>query len=199
MATLIHIPLMHDIFREMPKGYVERYFGKISAAEREELMGVYEKCWDSIDAYLAERDVRKIYQDGFPRTPYPLSLFLSLDCKMQDLAKEGSRNAQTVSRLMARGGKLVPVERLIDIVAANLLMQFDAYTEGSARARDAHIVEGIVETLDKTETGVLFLGGGHAPRKYLAQPPEIQVEEFDAGFDKPMTMLATIVKRNRRK
>lgn len=188
MTTLIHIPIIHDPFKDLLDIQNKGNKRVIGEKEREAFDTEYNQCWNRIDTYLQERLIDKIYQDGTVDIP-------GMDVSIEHWSAKGSRNAQTIATLLERGARLVPVENYMEVMLGMIFSSFGIYTDGMANCRDKPIADGIGRTLAENENGVLFLGWDHvlAPHYLRVDYPHINVEEFDAGFEKPYAVLENIM------
>lgn len=189
MRKLIYVPIIHTeadlgsmagiLQKEFEKKYDQQKWKVHLKAIDEMWQGISEKI---IKLNLDWRKVR-VYQDGLPLCGREAEI-------VTDLAKNGSVNHRIVLDLFYRGAKLEGSED------SNLLLQEYKFLQKIAQAkttslrkklieeynqasrellikRDQFIANRIDQTLDKKETGILFIGLMHQVDRFL--PDDIMV------------------------
>ncbi len=182
MRRLLHVPIIHD---EADMGSL----GATLARRSVELSGesrwalhqrTVGRFWASVEAFLLSLDPRqmKLYQDG-------LAAGGEMGKRIaQEAAKRGSRNYQTVLKLLSQGAELRQTEdaQLLMDERRSLLssLQQVSSQEGTPgtlprtvpaelllEQRDKFIARAIGETLLAGELGVLFIGAHHNVQPHL--------------------------------
>lgn len=159
--------------------------------------------WDSIAGYFEELEVSnfKVYQDGMIADG-------AMGQKILDEGlKSGSRNYEIISKLIQRGAVLVKTEdfalvkkerdmflrmtsakKLTEKVLSHLVYRLTK--NDLLRKRDRFIANGINETLNQGETGILFIGAYHEIIPMLDKDIQVrQVKEAEKIRDYQKTFL----------
>jgi len=192
MKTLIYVPIIHSgadmgsLAEEMNSKSVSE-LGETVWQKHTETVNAY---WDAIEAYFENLEISvtwlKIYQDG---------LFADGDMAMKIIGegiKAGSKNSEVVSHLLNRGAILIRTEDF-NMVKAEYdgiqsilqsknkwlklfhLLRYKILKPVLLNRRDKYIAGRINSTLEKGETGILFIGAYHNVVKRL--PGDIEVIE----------------------
>jgi hypothetical protein len=145
-----------------------------------------EEIWAEIEKIIAGLSLSfnqvRLYQDGLPVCGREAEI-------VTELARTGSRNHQLLLRLMGQGAILMGTESGDLLVqeyqlarqslhsrsprAAEVAARRRALSDSLLQRRDQFIAQRINETLQRGETGILFLGMLHAVARFLHQ--DIQV------------------------
>jgi len=193
MRTLIYIPIIHsgadmgslgkELKRKSISGLGENRWQK----HTETVNGYWasiESCFETSDFFIKGI---KIYQDG---------MFVDGEMAMKIIdegIKSGSKNFEIVSKLIGRGCVLIRTEDFkmvkdeydglqsvlkskTNIKKLFLLFRYKILKPILLLRRDNFIAGRIAETLDKNETGILFIGAYHNIIKKL--PKDITVIEL---------------------
>jgi len=191
MRTLIYVPVIHTSadLGSLAKDVTKRGIADLGEDVWKGHIRTVESFWDVIADYFTPVDVSgmKIYQDGMVAEG-------EIGAKIvEEGLNLGSRNYQLVSRLLKRGAILVKTEdfnlvkierdRLLKITQAKTiaekLLGFIRYklTKNTLlNKRDRFIAQRIDETLNKDQTGILFIGAYHNIKPKL--PRDIQIKEI---------------------
>jgi ribosomal protein S13 len=181
--VLIYIPIIHT---ETDMGGLGETLRKAALKEVglkswRRKQDLTKRMWDRIetaiqDLNLAHPKVR-LYQDGLPVCGTEAEI-------VRDLANAGSRNHRILIGLIERGATLMGTESAELLVQEYELMKQMMAGHGDAdraevlshqkrmservlRERDQHIAHRINTTLEKGETGILFLGMLHSLDRLL--------------------------------
>ena len=193
MRTLIYIPIIHSgadmgsLGKELKRKSISG-LGENRWQKHTETVNGY---WDSIEYCFETSDFFikgiKIYQDG---------MFVDGEMAMKIIdegIKSGSKNFEIVSKLIGRGCVLIRTEDFkmvkdeydglqsvlkskTNIKKLFLLFRYKILKPILLLRRDNFIAGRIAETLDKNETGILFIGAYHNIIKKL--PKDITVIEL---------------------
>jgi len=181
--TLIYVPIIHTLsdmgaLGESVRRRTLMKIGKQSMTRKLDLINnVWTEIEKVIDGLVLPYGNVRLYQDGLPVCGKEVQI-------VTELAKAGSRNHQLLVQLMERGAKLmgtespelliVEYERAKQMTATENILKKDrgiALQKGAAdqllKKRDRYIAGRINTTLDKGETGILFLGMLHSPQSLL--------------------------------
>lgn len=175
MRRLIYIPIIHasaDLgsLSKFVQAHYAKVCGKASWSQREDLVKLL---WADIQTNILalNLDARKtrIYQDGLPICGFEEKI-------VRELANAGSSNHQLILKLLNQGAVLTGTEdpRLL-MEEYELQKKHLARTQSAVsvaekqtddwdrilKGRDSFIAERIAHTLQKGETGLLFLGALH--------------------------------------
>jgi len=168
-----------------------------------EFREVFNAYWDKIDVRLSSANIHKIYQDTYSDCD-------SLDKMLQHYRNgvDRSRNFSAICSLVDNGALLMVTESYIAITKSQnsiSKLQDSAIklrsrkrppkSEVSRRLmpRDRCIAMNIDKTLQKKETGVLFIGFYHNTDKILLkQYPAIRLEILDGYAAKLMKICAIL-------
>ncbi len=193
MKTLIYVPIIHSsadmgsLGEELKRKTVSE-LGENKWQKHADTVNGY---WEAIEYYFENIDIAikgiKIYQDG---------MFVDGDMAMKIIdegIKSGSKNSEIVSKLIGRGAILIKTEDFkmvkdeydglqsvlkskTNIKKLFLLLRYKILKPIFLLRRDNFIAGRIAETLDKNETGILFIGAYHNIIKKL--PKDITVIEL---------------------
>lgn len=193
MKTLIYVPIIHSsadmgsLGEELKRKTVSE-LGENKWQKHADTVNSY---WEAIEYYFENIDIAikgiKIYQDG---------MFVDGDMAMKIIdegIKSGSKNSEIVSKLIGRGAILIKTEDFkmvkdeydglqsvlkskTNIKKLLLLLRYKILKPIFLLRRDNFIAGRIAETLDKNETGILFIGAYHNIIKKL--PKDITVIEL---------------------
>ena len=211
MRTLIYVPVIHTAadLGSLAKDVAKRGIADLGKGFWEEHRKTVEGFWNVISHYFDSINVSgaKIYQDGMVAEKEVGEKIV------EEGVKSGSRNYQLLSELLKRGAILVKTEdfklvkqerdRLLKIIRAKTiaekLLGFTRYklTKNMLlNKRDRSITKRIDETLNKGETGIIFIGAYHNIKNRL--PKNIQIEEIkDREKVKEYQRLLPFYKRNK--
>jgi len=211
MRTLIYVPVIHTAadLGSLAKDVAKRGIADLGKGFWEEHRKTVEGFWNVISRYFDSINVSgaKIYQDGMVAEKEVGEKIV------EEGVKSGSRNYQLLSELLKRGAILVKTEdfklvkqerdRLLKIIRAKTiaekLLGFTRYklTKNMLlNKRDRSITKRIDETLNKGETGIIFIGAYHNIKNRL--PKNIQIEEIkDREKVKEYQRLLPFYKRNK--
>ena len=211
MRTLIYVPVIHTAadLGSLAKDVAKRGIADLGKGFWEEHRKTVEGFWNVISRYFDSINVSgaKIYQDGMVAEKEVGEKIV------EEGVKSGSRNYQLLSELLKRGAILVKTEdfklvkqerdRLLKIIRAKTiaekLLGFTRYklTKNMLlNKRDKFITKRIDETLNKGETGIIFIGAYHNIKNRL--PKNIQIEEIkDREKVKEYQRLLPFYKRNK--
>ena len=211
MRTLIYVPVIHTAadLGSLAKDVAKRGIADLGKGFWEEHRKTVEGFWNVISHYFDSVNVsgRKIYQDGMVAEKEVGEKIV------EEGVKSGSRNYQLLSELLKRGAILVKTEdfklvkeerdRLLKITQAKTIAEklfgFTRYklTKNMLlNKRDRSITKRIDETLNKGETGIIFIGAYHNIKNRL--PKNIQIEEIkDREKVKEYQRLLPFYKRNK--
>lgn len=178
LRSLIWLPIIHtevdqgSLSESIRRAYI-RKLGKWKWAQHlEAIERTWQQISDFIDALETDFASMRIYQDGLPVCGRETSI-------VQELAQAGSRNHILLMRLIEKGAHLMGTESPELLVEEYQLAQRGLeslesgqdgdVTEGQRersrrllQRRDRFIAERIDQTLQRGETGLLFLGRLHA-------------------------------------
>jgi len=191
MKTLIYVPVIHSSadLGSLAKEVTKRGIAGLGEDFWKKHTKTVDGFWNAVSHYFSSIEISgmKIYQDG-----------MIVDGEVgqkivEEGVKAGSKNYKLVSRLLKRGAILVKTEdfklvkeerdRLLTITQAKSIAQkffaFIKYKLTQNRllnTRDAFITKRIDETLDHSETGILFIGAYHNIKNKL--PKSIHAREI---------------------
>ncbi len=176
MRRLIYAPVIHmsadlgTIAKHVDKRGVADFGEQFWRKHREVITGF----WDSVTKYFSNLQVRnvKIYQDA---------LVVGGDVGqriIEEGAKAGSKNYELIADLVKRGAILVRTEdfalvkkerdRIVKLMNATTLaekvmayLKYRLTKDTLLKKRDNYIAKRIDDTLNHSETGILFLGAYH--------------------------------------
>jgi hypothetical protein len=190
MRTLIYVPIIHT---RQDLGSLARDVAKRGIADLgEKFFREHEKAvfgfWDAIREYFGSIEVSgfKIYQDGMVADGEVGNKIV------EEGMKSGSKNYEIVENLIKGGAILVKTEdfslvkkerdRLLKITQAKTLsekllgfIRYKLTKNILLNKRDRFIAKRIEQTLNHSETGIIFIGAYHNIKKYL--PKDIQIIE----------------------
>ena len=211
MRTLIYVPVIHTAadLGSLAKDVAKRGIADLGKGFWEEHRKTVEGFWNVISHYFDSVNVsgRKIYQDGMVAGEEMGQRIV------EEGIKSGSKNYRLLSELLKRGAILVKTEdfklvkeerdRLLKITRAKTIAEklfgFTRYrlTKNMLlNKRDKFITKRIDETLNKGETGIIFIGAYHNIKNRL--PKNIQIEEIkDREKVKEYQRLLPFYKRNK--
>lgn len=191
MRKLLYVPIIHvdtDMGSIAPA--MDQRSAAICGRERwEKHKQIVITFWDQIEAYFKKLDAGnlKIYQDG-------LMVAGELGQKIiAQGAKQGSRNYLIVLDLMKRGGEIRKTEdiallkeeynRILKLAQSKspwekstAYIGYEEHKDRLMEKRDRFIANTISETLNKGETGILFIGAYHDVSPHLDK--DVAVEEI---------------------
>jgi len=211
MRTLIYTPVIHTSadLGSLAKDVTKRGIADLGEGFWKEHRRTVEGFWNVISHYFDAIDVSgmKIYQDGMVAEKEVGEKIV------EEGVKSGSRNYLLLSNLLKKGAILVKTEdfnlvkqerdRLLKITQAKTitekLLGFTRYklTKNMLlNKRDKFIAKRIDETLNKGETGIIFIGAYHNIKKKL--PEDIRIREIkDSEKVKEYQRLLPFYKRNK--
>jgi hypothetical protein len=179
MRTLIYVPILHTNadLGSLSKVVAERGIARLGEEVWMQHRETVARFWHSVWEYFDGVDVAgmNIYQDGMVADGHIGRRIV------EDTAQAGSLNYQLVQELLERGASLVKTEdfRLVKHEYDRLMALTQAksirskltaiakykFTKTSLLAqRDAFIAARIGETLQASQTGILFIGALHEVR-----------------------------------
>ncbi len=193
MRTLIYVPIIHSVAdmgtlgEELKRKSVSVLGEKLSQKHTDTVNGYWEAIEYSFENIDFSFKGTKLYQDG---------MFVDGEIAMKLIGngvKSGSKNSDIVSNLISQGAILVKTEdfnmvkdeydglqlilksksnikKLIQLVRHKILKPI------LLRRRDKFIAATIDKTLEKDETGIIFIGAYHNVIKRL--PKDIRVIEL---------------------
>ena len=188
MRRLLHVPIIHDEadMGSLGAALARRSLGVSGVmrwAAHQRTVGLF---WESVEAYLLSLDAGqlRIYQDGLAAGGEMGKRIV------QEAARRGSRNYQTVLTLLNQGAELRKTEdaqllleerqRVLDSLEPEPPLGGQAGsppcalpTDRLLEQRDQFIARAIEETLREGELGVLFIGAHHNVQ--LTLPVDITV------------------------
>jgi len=182
--TLIYFPIIHTPadLGALQGPVVRATMEKLGRAGLTQKLQRIEEFWTEIERVIGglslSFDRVRLYQDGLPVCGREAEI-------VTELAQAGNRNHQLLLRLMAQGAILMGTESA-DLLVQEYQLALQSYTSPPPRAagvkasrralsdsllqqRDQFIARRINETLEKGETGILFLGMLHAVAGFLHQ------------------------------
>lgn len=175
MKTVVIIPIVHSSadLGSLAEAVRERYLRELGPQVWNEHELLVARLWEQIGTSLGSLplvyEATRIYQDGLPVCGHELEI-------VREMAAAGSLNHQLLVKLIDRGAVLMGTEEpqlLMKEYQMHLRQLAAAASPGqSLRAiaaeaaelladRDRFIARRIVETLQESETGLLFLGAAH--------------------------------------
>jgi hypothetical protein len=150
-------------------------FRKVGATGWKRKLNLIDKIWTTIELAIDDLDLPyktvRLYQDGLPVCGREAQI-------VTELAQKGSRNHQILFRLMEKGATIMGTESLEllmeeyelakQTIAASetpklvgMKTRQKALSDSLLKRRDRFIADRINSTLDRGETGILFLGMLH--------------------------------------
>jgi hypothetical protein len=177
LRTLIYVPIIHTPadMGALQGSVVQAALAKLGRTGLTRKMQRIEEIWTEIeriiDGLSLSFDKVRLYQDGLPVCGREAEI-------VTELAQSGSRNHRLLLRLMAQGATLMGTESG-DLLVQEYQLSLQSLTSRPPRAagvaarrralgdsllqqRDQFIAQRINETLQRGETGILFLGMLHA-------------------------------------
>jgi hypothetical protein len=178
MKTLIYVPIIHSSadMGSLGEGLKSKSISELGETLWRKHTETVNGYWDAIESYFNNLELSvkwmKIYQDG---------MFAEGEMAIKIIAeglKSGSKNSKIVSELISRGAKLTKTEDF-DLVMAEYegiksilkakdkwlklfyLLRYKILKPCLLRRRDKFIAGRIAETMEKGETGILFIGAYH--------------------------------------
>jgi len=195
MKTLIYVPIIHTSadLGSIAKAVAKRGIADLGEGFWEEHEKTIEGFWDAIAKCFDSIEVSgfKIYQDGMIADEEVGRKIV------EEGAKKGSKNHEIVLRLLERGAILVKTEDfslvrkeydyIKKLTQAKSMpgrmiayLQYRLVRNGLLRQRDEFIARQINETLERGETGILFIGAAHRIIPLLPQWIQVrQVKEVE--------------------
>ena len=191
MKMLIYVPVIHSStdLGSLAKKVARRGIADLGEDFWRKHRKIVDGFWNAVLHYFdsIKASGMKIYQDGMIADGQVGQKIV------EEGAKAGSKNYELVSRLLKRGAILVKTEdfklvkeerdRLLTITQAKSITQkflaFIKYRLTKNRllnTRDAFITKRIDETLNHSETGILFIGAYHNIKNKL--PKSVHVREI---------------------
>jgi hypothetical protein len=211
MRVLLYVPIIHTSadLGSLAKDVTKRSIADLGEDVWKEHIKTVEGFWEAISRYFDTMGVSgmKIYQDGMVAEGEVGQKIV------EEGLKSGSKNYEVISRLLQKGAILVKTEdfklvkeerdRLLAITQAKTITQkliaFIKYKLVKNRLlnkRDEFIAKRIDETLNRGETGIIFIGAYHNIRKRL--PEDIQIKEIkDVDKVREYQMLLPFYKKNK--
>lgn len=185
--TLIYLPIVHT---QADMGSLRESVARVTLEERGHAglarkTAAIDKIWTAIEAAIdllaLPFDMVRLYQDGLPVCGREAEI-------VTQLAQAGSRNHQLLLSLMERGAALMGTESGDLLVeeyqlakqslsgrpprSAGVAAERRACRDVLLQRRDQFIAQRINETLNRGETGILFLGMLHSLERHL--PPDVK-------------------------
>ena len=191
MRTLFYVPIIHTSadLGSLAEDVKRRGITGLGRKVWEEHRKTVEGFWDALSYYFDSLDVSgmKLYQDGMVAEGEIGEKIV------EEGIKAGSKNYELVSKLLKRGAILVKTEefnlvkkeheQLLAITRAKSIFKklivFIKYKLVKGRLldkRDEFIARRIDETLDRDETGILFIGAYHNIKNKL--PKDLHIKEI---------------------
>ena len=191
MRTLFYVPIIHTSadLGSLAEDVKRRGITVLGREVWEEHRKTVEGFWDALSYYFDSLDVSgmKLYQDGMVAEGEIGEKIV------EEGIKAGSKNYELVSKLLKRGAILVKTEefnlvkkeheQLLAITRAKSIFKklivFIKYKLVKGRLldkRDEFIARRIDETLDRDETGILFIGAYHNIKNKL--PKDLHIKEI---------------------
>ncbi|MHB8069373.1 MAG: hypothetical protein ACYDIC_15895 [Desulfobaccales bacterium] len=182
--TLIYVPIIHTpadmgaLQESVARATVEKWGRTGLTRKMQRIEEIWMEIERSIDCLTLSFDKVRLYQDGLPVCGRESEI-------VADLAQKGSCNHQLLLRLMAQGATLMGTESGDLLVqeyqqslqsltsrpprSAGVMARRQALADSLLQQRDQFIAQRINETLQRGETGILFLGVLHAVASFLPQ------------------------------
>jgi hypothetical protein len=191
MRTLFYVPIIHTSadLGSLAEDVNRRGITGLGREVWEEHKKTVEGFWDALSYYFDSLDVSgmKIYQDGMVAEGEIGEKIV------EEGIKAGSKNYELVSKLLKRGAVLVKTEefklvkkeheQLLAITRAKsifkkliVFIKYKLVKDRLLDKRDEFIARRIDETLDRDETGILFIGAYHNIKKKL--PKDLHIKEI---------------------
>jgi hypothetical protein len=190
LRKLIYIPIIHteDDMGSMAEFVKKEYKKKYSSQQWDQHKKTVTNIWEIIRINVMQLDLDwhkvRIYQDGLPVCGKELNI-------VQTLAEKGSLNHKLIMELQQKGAMIEGTEKpelllaeynsIMMIVQAKNREEKDMLTEKYSKEsndllskRDHFISERIDETLEKGETGILFLGLMHQANKLIEKKFDVK-------------------------
>ena len=185
LRTLIYIPIIHTeadmgSFREAVRRLKIQKLGKKSWIHN---LNLINKLWEEIGSTIADFALSyekvRVYQDSLPVCGRESEI-------VTELIKAGSQNHQLLLRLKEKGATIMGTESSELLVqeyefirkmmtpetparSARIEARQKALTDSLLKRRDKYIAHRINSTLQKGETGILFIGMLHSLAHWLAK------------------------------
>jgi len=191
VRKLLYVPIIHtsaDI-GSLAEDVTKRGIADLGGELWREHEKTVEGFWTGIIKYFDSMKVSgfKIYQDGIVAEGEVGQRIV------EEGLKSGSKNYELLSRLLQKGAILVKTEdfklvkeerdRLVAITQAKSIPQkltafvkYKFVKDILLNKRDKFIAKRIDETLEDSETGIIFIGAYHNIKKWLHE--DIQIEEI---------------------
>lgn len=183
MRSLIAIPIIHSqadlgsMADALERAYIQAHGDDRWRLHHEAVRGFWGNLERRLDGLDLDWPKVRIYQDGLPVCGKELGI-------AEQVAREGSSNYRLILKLAAKGASLVGTEdpallleehrsirelarRWKSDVKARISPEELERRRRLLERRDAFISRRIASTLPEGETGLLFIGAGHSPWKYL--------------------------------
>lgn len=211
MRTLLYVPIIHTSadLGSLAKDVTKRGIADLGEAFWKRHEKTVEGFWNAIIEYFDSIEVSsfKIYQDGMVAEGEVGQKIV------EEGLKSGSKNYEVISRLLQKGAILVKTEefslvkeerdRLLTITQAKSItrklaafIKYKLVKNRLLNKRDEFIAKRIDETLNRGETGIIFIGAYHNIRKRL--PEDIQIKEIkDVDKVREYQMLLPFYKKNK--
>jgi hypothetical protein len=183
--TLIYIPIIHTQadMGALSESILQATMQKVGKKGLARKMDVIERIWTeierAIDRLTLSYEKVRLYQDSLPVCGREAEI-------VKELAQTGSRNHQLLLRLTNKGATIMGTESLELLLeeynlvkqilasrdmqeAAEIKARRKGLSDSLLRRRDQYIADRIDATLNREETGILFLGMLHSLEGRLAK------------------------------
>lgn len=190
MRKLVYVRIVHTSadMGSLGKGLTQVAISKLGREKWESNQRLIEKFWDELEKEIFQLNLDpehiRVYQDGLPCEG-------EIGIKViRNTAELGSKNYQIIEKMVAKGAKIVATENpellieernlLLDMLKASSTVEkeeakkrYIAKKDFLLEQRDIYIASRINKTLEKEETGILFIGAEHNVIPKLAGDIEI--------------------------
>ncbi|RJR36969.1 MAG: hypothetical protein C4567_13200 [Deltaproteobacteria bacterium] len=184
MRTLFYFPIIHTPadMGALKGSVVRATLEKLGRTGLTQKLQRIEEFWTGVERAIGclslSFDRLRLYQDGLPVCGREAEI-------VTELAQTGNRNHQLLLRLMEQGAAIMGTESS-DLLVQEYQLALQSYTSPPPRAaglaarrralsesllqqRDQFVAWRINETLQRGETGILFMGMLHAVANFLDQ------------------------------